>query len=53
LTSYFGEVLPGFDEERVYASNIKKVLSWYNSLIDAKFDFSSIKAELEEESQEE
>ncbi|MGI9531703.1 DUF5606 family protein [Lutimonas sp.] len=53
LTSYFGEVLPGFDEERVYASNIKKVLSWYNSLIDAKFDFSSIKEELEEESQEE
>lgn len=53
LIAYFGEVLPGFDEERVYASNIKKVLSWYNSLVDAKFDFSSIKEELKEESQEE
>ncbi len=53
LITYFGEVLPGFDEERVYASNIKKILSWYNALVDAKFDFSSIKQELEEESKEE
>ena len=53
LINYFGEVLPGFDEERVYPSNIKKILSWYNALVDAKFDFSSIKQELEEESAEE
>lgn len=48
LLSYFGEVLPGFDDERVYASNIKKVLAWYNSLIDADFDFKSIETEAEE-----
>ena len=53
LINYFGEVLPGFDEERVYPSNIKKILSWYNALVDAKFDFSSIKQELEEESEKE
>lgn len=53
LINYFGEVLPGFDEERVYPSNIKKILSWYNALVDAKFDFSGIKQELEEESAEE
>ena len=53
LVTYFGEVLPGFDEERVYPSNIKKILSWYNALIDAKFDFASIKQELEEENAEE
>ena len=53
LLNYFGEVLPGFDEERVYPSNIKKILSWYNALVDAKFDFSGIKQELEEESAEE
>jgi len=53
LLNYFGEVLPGFDEERVYPSNIKKILSWYNALVDAKFDFSGIKQELEEESTEE
>lgn len=42
LTAYFGEVLPGFDEERVYASNIKKVIQWYNILVNANFDFSSL-----------
>lgn len=49
LLSYFGEVLPGFDDERVYASNIKKVLSWYNALVDADFDFATIEVETEEE----
>ncbi|MBN9282810.1 MULTISPECIES: DUF5606 domain-containing protein [unclassified Flavobacterium] len=32
LESYFREVLPQFDEDRVYASDIKKVLNWYNML---------------------
>ncbi len=32
LKSYFLEVVPEFDEERVYASDIKKVISWYNLL---------------------
>jgi hypothetical protein len=42
LISYFSEILPEYDEERVYASNIKKVIHWYNLLIEHKFDFSSI-----------
>ncbi len=42
LVAYFSEVLPNFDEERVYASNIKKVIQWYNSLVKAGFDFSSL-----------
>ncbi len=29
LKAYFKEVLPEFDEERVYISDIKKVLKWY------------------------
>lgn len=29
---YFREILPEYDEDRVYASDIKKVLSWYNML---------------------
>lgn len=33
LKSYFIEVLPSYDKERVYASDIKKVISWYNLLI--------------------
>lgn len=32
LESYFREILPEFDEERVYASDIKKILHWYNML---------------------
>lgn len=32
LTAYFREVLPEFDEDRVYASDIKKILNWYNML---------------------
>ncbi len=43
LLQFFGEVLPGFDEERVYPSNIKKVVSWYNTLVEAGFDFESLK----------
>ncbi|AZJ31610.1 MULTISPECIES: DUF5606 family protein [Tenacibaculum] len=52
LTEYFGEVLPGFDEERVYASNIKKVIQWYNILAKAEFDFSTL-TEAEETTTEE
>ena len=32
LTAYFKEILPEYDEERVYPSDIKKVLNWYNTL---------------------
>ncbi|WP_297332395.1 DUF5606 domain-containing protein [Flavobacterium sp.] len=32
LEAYFREVLPEFDENRVYASDIKKILNWYNML---------------------
>ena len=32
LKSYFLEVLEDYDEDRVYASDIKKVISWYNQL---------------------
>ena len=50
LISYFQEVLPDFDEERVYPSNIKKVLNWYNLLVQAEFDFSSLEEDAEDES---
>jgi len=32
LIAYFKEILPDYDEDRVYASDIKKVLNWYNIL---------------------
>lgn len=32
LVDYFRTILPDFDEDRVYASDIKKILNWYNIL---------------------
>ncbi|AWA31261.1 hypothetical protein HYN48_14805 [Flavobacterium magnum] len=32
LVAYFAEILPDYDEDRVYVSDIKKVLNWYNQL---------------------
>ena len=32
LIAYFQEILPDYDADRVYASDIKKVLNWYNIL---------------------
>lgn len=43
LYAYFSEVLPDIDEDRVYPSDVKKALSWYNlllskNLIDGEMD---------------
>ena len=32
LVAYFKEIVPNYDEDRVYSSDIKKVLNWYNIL---------------------
>jgi hypothetical protein len=41
LEEYFFDVLPNYDEDRVYASDIKKIIQWYNILHDAGItDFS-------------
>ena len=32
LEEYFFEILPEYDEDRVYASDIKKIIHWYNIL---------------------
>jgi len=41
LEAYFSEVLPDYDEERVYVSDMKKVIQWYNILHSKGFtDFS-------------
>lgn len=34
LEAYFKEVLPDYDEDRVYKSDIKKVIQWYNLLTE-------------------
>lgn len=34
LRSFLREILPEHDEERVYTSDIKKVIKWYNMLLE-------------------
>ena len=34
LTAYVAEVLPEFDRDRVYPSDMKKLLTWYNLLLE-------------------
>jgi hypothetical protein len=41
LKNYFKTILENFDSERVYASDIKKMLSWYLILKD-KLDFENL-----------
>ncbi|QVY65496.1 DUF5606 domain-containing protein [Polaribacter sp. Q13] len=53
LTAFFSEVLPGYDEERVYASNIKKVIQWFNILVKAGMDFSKVEEVAVEETEKE
>lgn len=34
LREYLGKVLPDFDRDRVYTTDIKKLISWYNLLTE-------------------
>ena len=53
LLDYFEEVLPDFDQERVYASNIKKVIQWYNILVEKGVSFKLETAEEDQAAEEE
>ncbi|TMM28788.1 hypothetical protein FDT66_12835 [Polaribacter aestuariivivens] len=48
LETFFAEVLPNYDDERVYTSNIKKVVQWYNLLVKSGMDFSKTEETTEE-----
>lgn len=37
LSEEFGKVLPEYDRDRVYQSDIKKMFTWYNALLEAGF----------------
>ena len=50
LRNYFESVLPEYDREKVYISDIKKVLLWYNILNDLKLlDFTEEANEIRSE----
>lgn len=48
LRDYFGEVLPDFDRDRVYPSDIRKLIQWYNILINAGITDFTVDEEGEE-----
>ena len=50
LEEYFFNILPDYDEDRVYASDIKKVVQWYNLLNKHGItDFSETEKDTSEE----
>lgn len=57
LRDFLGEVLPDFDRDRVYPSDIRKLIQWYNILINAGItDFTIDESEgvsIEEEKKQE
>ena len=53
LEEFFQEILPEYDEDRVYTSDIKKIIQWYNLLIEKGVkDFTKQEAEEVTESEE-
>ncbi len=55
LNSFFRDILPEFDEDRVYPSHIKKVVQWYNILVDTDLlkEYLNTKKEEEKEIEKE
>ncbi len=54
LKSYFAEILPDYDQDRVYVSDMKKVIQWYNLLQEKEMlDFTEAEATEEEAKTEE
>ncbi|WP_300694947.1 DUF5606 domain-containing protein [uncultured Bacteroides sp.] len=50
LRAYLAEVLPNFDRDRVYVTDIKKLISWYNLLVSCGMtDFEDVAETSEEE----
>ncbi|MDD6516976.1 MAG: DUF5606 domain-containing protein [Prevotella sp.] len=48
LRDYFAEVLPNYDRDRVHDSDIKKLLQWYNILVENGYtDFKAVLAPTE------
>ena len=48
LQAWFEEVLPNWDRDRVYPSDIRKLIQWYNILINAGITEFKIEEESEE-----
>jgi len=56
LKAFFKESIPEYDQDRVYVSDIKKMIKWYNLLIDAdilEFNDEEEKKDIKEDFKEE
>lgn len=52
LEEYFFEVVPDYDEDKVYPSHIKKIIQWYNLLQDKDITFEEPQEGKEKEQEE-
>lgn len=48
IKEFFGQMVPGYDKDRVYTSHMQKITSWYNLLIEHNL----LDASLEEDEKE-
>ena len=49
LRAYFEQILPEYDKDKVYPSDMKKIMNWYNILLNAGItDFKNIEQETTE-----
>lgn len=49
LADFFAEVLPNYDRDRVYMSHVRKLIQWYNILVEGNLtDFVPEEPETEE-----
>ena len=49
LQAWFDEVLPNWDRDRVYPSDIRKLIQWYNILINAGITDFTVKDDEEQQ----
>ena len=52
LDAFFKEVLPNYDEARVYKTDIKKIIKWYNLLVEKGITDFTAKEDEEEAGEE-
>ena len=48
VQAWFDEVLPNWDRDRVYPSDIRKLIQWYNILVNAGITDFTVEEETEE-----
>ena len=53
LMGFLGEVLPDYDAERVYPSNVKKMITWYHLLTELGIAFEVPEEEEDEKDEKE